>query len=356
MNEPNKTITPRQSKLLGFFRHGEHYSISAIIKSSKDSTSSLATYKRDLTSLSNNGFITKHGAKRTLTYTLSDFGLLFRPFDLKDYATIAEKDKPSNQGYNFSLLDIVDKESLFTEEELAKLENATQEYKTKSFESSELLHKKELERFIIELSWKSSKIEGNTYTLLDTEKLLKDGIYSTTHTRDEATMILNHKKAFEYILDSKKQKRSVILFRELENIHRILMENLGVDHGIRKGAVGITGSTYLPLAIASTIEEQSKRLLTIAKKKKDPYSKALIIIACIGYLQPFVDGNKRTSRLFGNAILIEENVAPLSYRSVDEVEYREAMLVFYEQNGIQPFKEIFIEQYLFACKNYNIQS
>ena len=202
----------------------------------------------------------------------------------------------------------------------------------------------------------TSKIEGNTYTLLDTEKLLKDGIHSITHTRDEAMMILNHKKAFEYILDLKKHRKSIVLFRELENIHRILMENLGVDHGIRKGAVGITGSTYLPLSIASTIEEQTKRLLDVVQKKKDPYSKALITIACIGYLQPFVDGNKRTSRLFGNAILIEESVAPLSYRSVDEVQYREAMLVFYEQNGIQPFKEIFIEQYLFACKNYNIQS
>ena len=89
-------------------------------------------------------------------------------------------------------------------------------------------------------------------------------------------------------------------------------------------------------------------------KKSDPYSKALIAIIYISYLQPFEDGNKRTSRLFGNGILLNEHVAPLSYRSVNEKKYREAMLVFYEQNSLEPFKKIFIEQYLFSCENYNL--
>ena len=84
-----------------------------------------------------------------------------------------------------------------------------------------------------------------------------------------------------------------------------------------------------------------------------PYAKALVSLLGISYIQPFEDGNKRTSRLMANALLMAYGCAPLSYRSVDENAYREATLVFYELNSIVSFKKIFIEQYDFAAHNYS---
>ena len=357
MNELKRKINDRQVALLLCFVYGKEYPISSITLfiSSIQNSVSLATLKRDLTELTQLNYIQKNGEKRTLIYSLSSYGLLHRPYNLDVYG----KDEQKNNGmtrYHFPLFSILEKEAIFSEEELLSLSNATKEYKEKAKESSPLIQKKELERFIIELSWKSSKIEGNTYTLLDTEKLLKEGIASSSHTKDEATMIVNHKKAFEYIVASIGAGKSVISFRELENIHRLLVDSLGVNHGLRRGAVGITGSVYLPIDVNQTLEEETKKCIDVIKVKNNFFEKALIAILCTSYLQPFEDGNKRTSRLFGNGILLEGGYAPLSYRSVDEKKYREAMLVFYEQNSIEAFKKIFIEQYIFACQNYNIAS
>jgi Fic family protein len=211
-----------------------------------------------------------------------------------------------------------------------------------------------LERFTIELSWKSSKIEGNTYTLLDTEKLIREGVESVTNTKEEAIMILNHKKSLNYILESIKLEKNLESFRELENIHRLLVLDLGINHGLRSRAVGITGTKYLPLDMFSQIENETKRFVETIKKQKNNFSKALISILFISYLQSFEDGNKRTARLYANAMLLSAGLAPLSYRDVDEKKYREAILIFYEQNSVEAFKEIFIEQYIFSCNTYNL--
>lgn len=354
MNELKK-LNRRQEELLLEFVYGREYSISEIPVFILDiKNMSLATLKRDLTKLEQFGYLRKTGVRRALTYSLTGRGLLHRTFSLELYSSLEEYKKRGMKSYNFSLFEILSSEEVFTHEELEEMNEATKKYKKKSLTSSEGVQKKELERFIIELSWKSSKIEGNTYTLLDTERLLRDGIFSPVHTKDEAIMILNHKKAFEQVLTHLGNNKTIATFHELESIHKILVHDLGVSHGIRSGAVGITGSVYLPLSIPQAIEGEVKKLIELIKKKEDHFSKAVIAIVCIGYLQPFEDGNKRTSRLFGNALLLESSLAPLSYRSVDEKKYREAMLVFYEQNSIEPFKKIFIEQYLFSCENYNL--
>ncbi|MBI5469927.1 Fic family protein [Candidatus Kaiserbacteria bacterium] len=210
---------------------------------------------------------------------------------------------------------------------------------------------KEQERFVIELSWKSSRIEGNTYTLLDTERLIREGVEAPGHTKDEAKMIINHKKAFQYIL-STKGSRTFLDRHFVEDIHRILVEEMGISHGFRKGVVGVTGSSYRPLDVPAQLEEETDALCQAAAKTKDPYSQALLMLVGISYIQPFEDGNKRTARLIANAILVGNDLAPLSYRSVDETLYRESMLTFYEQLSIVPIKKIFSDQYLFACEQY----
>ncbi|MDB5274953.1 MAG: Fic family protein, partial [Chitinophagaceae bacterium] len=210
---------------------------------------------------------------------------------------------------------------------------------------------KELERFVIEFSWKSSKIEGNTYTLLDTERLIRDGVEAAGHTEDEATMILNHKKAFQYIL-STKGARDFTDKRFIEDVHSVLIEGLGVSRGFRKASVGITGSSYRPLDIPAQLEEATEDLCNAVRALSDPYSQALLMLVGISYIQPFEDGNKRTARLIANAMLIANEKAPLSYRNVDETLYRESMLTFYEQLSIVPMKRIFADQYLFSSEQY----
>jgi len=118
--------------------------------------------------------------------------------------------------------------------------------------------------------------------------------------------------------------------------------------------VGITGTHYRPLKNEVQIREALELLFNYIDSTNSVYEKAILSVLGVSYIHPFVDGNKRTSRLLGNAILISKNYVPLSYRSVDDRDYKEACLVFYEQNSIEPFKKLFIDQYIFAANNYNI--
>jgi Fic family protein len=240
---------------------------------------------------------------------------------------------------------------LFSESEIRAFTASTESFLARSRDISETVRSKELERFVIELSWKSSRIEGNTYTLLDTERLIREGVEASGHTKDEATMILNHKKAFQFILE-RIASDGPLTKHFIEGVHSILIEGLGVSRGFRKGVVGITGSSYRPLDVPAQLEEETESLCARGTALADPYSQALLMLVGISYIQPFEDGNKRTARLIANAILIAHNKAPLSYRSVDEVHYRESLLTFYEQLSIVPMKDIFSEQYIFACEQY----
>lgn len=311
---------------------------------------SLITIKRLLSKLAVLGFIAKYGSGRGTKYELTNYGYLMANIDAHSYCSIDPDKRFGRKDYNFSLFDSLSFE-IFTKKEIDLLTDATKKYQIKIKNVSETIREKELERFIIELSWKSSKIEGNTYTLLDTEKLIKDGVPAQGHSKDEAVMILNHKNAFKFILDNKEKFKTITKIN-LEMVHKILIKNLNVKFGFRSKMIGVTGSIYHPLDNIYQISEAVEKLCKSVSKIKNPYIKALISLLGISYIQPFEDGNKRTSRLITNAILLANNYAPLSYRSVDENIYREAMLVFYEINSLIPFKKIFLEQYIFATENY----
>ena len=168
-------------------------------------------------------------------------------------------------------------------------------------------------------------------------------------------MILNHKEAFKFIRENSTIFKELNLAK-LEEVHTILVKDLNVNLGIREKAVGVTGSIYRPLDNIHQIKEAITALCGVVNNMSSPYAKALIVLLGISYIQPFEDGNKRTSRLVANSILLAHGHAPLSYRSVDENDYREAVLAFYELNSIVPFKKIFIEQYVFAAENYAIKA
>lgn len=234
------------------------------------------------------------------------------------------------------------------------LKSATQEYEKRTKQATPVSRQRELERLVIELSWKSSKIEGNTYTLLDTERLILKHQEAAGHDKNEARMILNHKDAFHFIHDHA-EKFHTVTRANLEQVHSLLVKGLGVGRGLRKGLVGVTGSKYRPLDNQHQILDAVHDLSSAVSRARSPYTKILLALLGVSYIQPFEDGNKRTSRLMANALLLAHGLAPLSYRSVDENAYREAMLVFYELNSIQPFKKIFIEQYDFAARTYAVK-
>src|SRR3989344_105302 len=174
------------------------------------------------------------------------------------------------------------------------------------------------------------------------------------HHKKEASMTRNRREAFTFVHENKKKFRALTR-ANLEQLHGILVKDLSVSTGLRQKPVGVTGSTYRPLDNVHQIKEAVESLATAAARAETPYEKALLVLLGVSYIQPFDDGNKRTARIMANAILLAHDCTPLSYRSVEEKDYREATLVFYEVNSIAPFKNIFIEQYVFAAKNYAVK-
>ncbi len=319
-----------------------------IIKNNENT--SLITTKRALLEMVKEGILEVSGSGRSTIYDVSSRGRVFADIDSKQYTAIEPDNRYGLCRYNFDLLKSFP-DDIFTDEELKKLEASTNEYNRRTANPSATIRKKELERLVIELSWKSSKIEGNTYTLLDTEKLILENKEASGHSKAETQMILNHKDAFNYIRQYSSQFKTVTR-KNLEELHSLLVKDLNVNLGLRTKPVGVIGSIYRPLDNIYQITEAVEELSKAVSQSKTAYAKALTALLGIGYIQPFEDGNKRTARLMTNGLLISHSLAPLSYRSINEEEYRSAMLVFYEINSIVPMKKIFIDQYNFATENY----
>ncbi|HUD81571.1 MAG TPA: Fic family protein [Patescibacteria group bacterium] len=199
---------------------------------------------------------------------------------------------------------------------------------------------KELEYLTIELSWKSSALEGNTYTLLDTQLLLLEGIKAKNRTEFETQMILNHKNALAFIIENKDLFGNNIRFRTIEDLHRIIGNNLGIGSGIRKQLVRITASNYEPLSNPHQLRENADNILEIINKNPSPYIKALLALALVPYLQIFEDGNKRTGRMLANAILINFINRGFSLRKTDTRSLAIAYLAFYEFNSISALSKV----------------
>jgi len=204
-----------------------------------------------------------------------------------------------------------------------------------------------LNRLLIDLSWNSSRLEGNTYSLLETERLLELGEAPEGKDSMEAQMILNHKAAIEFMVESAEQikfNRYTIL-----NLHALLSDNLLRDQracgSLRSKPVGIAKSVYQPLAIPQLIDEYFQQILDTADAIKDPFEQSFFAMVQLPYLQPFLDVNKRVSRLAANIPLIRENLCPLSFVDVPEKIYVSGLLGVYELNRIELLREVFVWAY-----------
>ena len=274
------------------------------------------------------------------------------PLNLDTYFDNDIDERKIQENFNFNLIrEILPNVSLFTENELKLLHEAQSKFRLHLSEMTDTEYRKEMERLGIDLSWKSSQIEGNTYSLLETERLLKEKQTANGKTKEEAVMLLNHKDALDFILDEPDYLKAISLSR-IEEIHALLIKELGVERNIRHRRVGITGTNYQPLDNEFQIREALEDSCLLINGKSEVFEKALLALVLLSYIQAFTDGNKRAARIISNGILIAYGYCPISFRSVDSIDYKKAMLMFYEQNNIAAFKQIFIDQFLFAVKNY----
>jgi len=348
-------ISPKEQKIIGLILKKRSIKSSGLhaemIRAGEEI--SLVTVKRTLSKMVDEGILILTGSGRSTSYKVSTIGRIFAKVDAKKYCAVEPDRRYGMDRYNFDLLVSLPAD-IFTREEIESLDGATAEYKRRTIDLPAAIEKKELERLIIELSWKSSKIEGNTYTLLDTEKLILENQQASGHGKKEAQMILNHKDAFNFVRKNAAEFKTLTR-KNLEELHAILIKDLNVGLGLRKKPVGVVGSIYRPLDNIHQINEAINALGAAISRMSTAYGKALIALFGISYIQPFEDGNKRTARLLANAVLLAYGCAPLSYRSINEDDYREAMFVFYELNSIMPIKKIFINQYNFAAQNYAVK-
>jgi Fic family protein len=346
-----KQLTLRQNQIYNFIcaqgaaSNGE---ITAYLTDAAEKVSRI-TVVRDIETLLKNKYIKRIGAGRSVKYKEYNNNTLLRYYDADAYFKTEADQRVCRETFNFAIFRQFGK--IFADRELRQLNLLTEEYRRNLARIKPDRYRREIERLTIELSWKSSQIEGNTYSLLDTEELLKNHREAVGHERAEALMLLNHKTALDYIFAHKIDYRNITL-RKIEDVHRLLVKNLAVSHGIRNSLVSIIGTKYLPLDNRQQISEAVESTVRVINKYADPFHKSLAAIVLLSYIQPFADGNKRAARIIGNALLAARQACPLSYRNIEPVEYKKALLVFYEQNSLSYFKELYLTQYAFSVKNY----
>lgn len=310
------------------------------------------TLMRMLSEATVKGHIEVVGRGPATRYKLTPQAHVTMELNLDTYFDNDVDEREVQESFNFELInDVLPKVELFTQEELQQLDDAQELFRQHLSEMSELEYRKEMERLGIDLSWKSSQIEGNTYSLLETERLLKEKQTASGKTKEEAVMLLNHKDALDFILDVPDYLKNLTVAR-IEEIHALLTKELGVERNIRHRRVGITGTNYTPLDNEFQIREALEDTVRLINGKSNIFEKALLALVLLSYIQAFTDGNKRTARIVSNGILIANGYCPISFRTVDSIDYKKAMLMFYEQNNIAAFKRIFIDQFLFAVKTY----
>ena len=213
-----------------------------------------------------------------------------------------------------------------------------------------------LSRLLVDLSWASSRLEGNTYTRLDTQNLIELGRHAPGKDQREAQMILNHKAAIEMLVDGVEEVRFDRY--TICNLHALLADNLLADPSaagrVRKIEVGISGTVYQPLAIPQQLEELFDQLLAKASAIEDPFEQAFFVMVHVPYLQPFEDVNKRVSRLAANIPFIKHNLAPLSFVDVPERDYIDGLLGIYELQRVDLARDVFTWAYERSCQRYTV--
>ena len=213
-----------------------------------------------------------------------------------------------------------------------------------------------LERLLVDLSWASSRMEGNTYSILETERLIRFGEEASGRDRREAVMILNHKEAIQYVVDN--LDAIAITRPDITNIHALLADGLLADPAmagrLRRMPVGITHSSYRPLGDQFEIQEEFAILVEKAAAITDPFEQSFFLLVHIPYLQAFDDINKRTSRVASNIPLLKADLAPMSFLTMDDGDYIDGLIGIYELNNVDLLRDAYMDAYIASAENYRV--
>ena len=371
-NRSNKVTQQIEAIIQAFDRLDGVASIEEI-KAASGLDIEIRTLQRRLAELKKSGFVKTSGDKRSTRYHNAmprvDRPMSFVEEPSQPYATSIELSEKSQEISSLVSLPVHRRKPVgykreFLESYRPNIDSyLTQEDKKWLTEISKTLRedqpagtyaKEILNRLLIDLSWNSSRLEGNSYSLLETEQLIVQGHTGNNKSVTETQMILNHKDAIEFIVqgaDSNGFNRYTIL-----NLHAMLSYNLLpelVSSGrLRTFAVGITNSVYTPLAIPQLIEELFDIMLKKAEQIENPFEQAFFIMVQLPYLQPFEDVNKRVSRLAANIPLNRHNLSPLSFTDVPREYYIKGLMGIYELNRIELMKDIFLWAYERSSRKY----
>lgn len=211
-----------------------------------------------------------------------------------------------------------------------------------------------LDRLLIDLSWSSSRLEGNTYSRLDTVGLIQRGELADGKSTLEAQMILNHKAAIEFLVDGAGEAK--LDAHTVLGLHGMLAErllpNVSDEGRLRRHAVMIGQSVYRPPSLPQKIEEQFRQLLGKVQGIEDPFEQAFFLLVHLPYLQPFADVNKRVSRVAANLPLIRANLCPLTFVGVPELAYTKAVLGVYEMTRVELLRDVFMWAYSRSAREF----
>ena len=210
------------------------------------------------------------------------------------------------------------------------------------------------DRLLIDLSHHSSRLEGNTYSLLDTEQLLIEGRPADGKLDMETVMILNHKEAIRHLVEQSVPRGAT--YDEIRTLHFLLSDGLVANEhsgAIRDQGVRVSGSVYIPLEDRARLERQLRTVAEKAAAIADPCEQSLFLLVHITYLQAFVDVNKRTARLCANLPLLRQNLVPLSFNAVDKDDYATSVISIYELREPRPMADLYAASYLRTCAQYD---
>jgi fido (protein-threonine AMPylation protein) len=211
-----------------------------------------------------------------------------------------------------------------------------------------------LNRLLVDLSWASSLLEGNTYNRLDTQNLIDFGQAAKGKDAQETQMILNHKAAIEMLIEDVDEVGFDAF--TFQNLHALLSQNLmredAASGRLRRRPVEISGTVFHPVAMPQVIEDCFRLLLAKAQAITDPFEQAFFLMVQLPYLQPFEDVNKRVSRIGANIPLIKQNLCPLSFVDVPQQAYVDGTLGVYELNQIELLRDVFVWSYERSCQRY----
>ena len=211
-----------------------------------------------------------------------------------------------------------------------------------------------LEELEIDMSWASSRLEGNSYDILDTERLIRSARAAKGRSLRDTVMILNHKDAIRYVVGNLDEIK--VGARDLRNIHALLADQLIADRtllgGLRRLPVAIGRSTYSPPGDGPAIREEFDLLVRTASRIEDPFEQSFFLLVHIPYLQPFADVNKRTSRIASIIPLLKADLAPMSFLAIDDRAYVRGLLGVYELNDVSLLREAYVNGYVASAERY----